>query len=341
MAVVDVTIRINLKPLRRNTMSLYRFTSEFKKKSVDVGTVRTITQEAGGEPGEYNYTPDGKDCLADGPSMGLSNLQRVAHKHNVEVEALDSSLARADAGDATTYQVTITMDDDTVRALEHEGYSLFGFKAVAGGKLGKPVVWFATQTYSQKTPISWQEQYAAYISLQTDIQNGVVIEANNTVSIDLGQTFTVDTTKGTGTFSKEGVKGSISIGNAIATKFTCGVSQPSSADSTPTPTCVFPLHGNAGDVLTPIEKVLLLFATEATSTGTVIEQAFSAGILIDLTGAPDNKREVSYKIDVGWEYDTKPLPEWVQLIPFGTNITSLLIQSSNMAAPAARQLAAA
>ena len=35
---------------------------------------------------------------------------------------------------------------------------------------------------------------------------------------------------------------------------------------------------------TPVEKILLMFATAVIDTGSVIEQAFSPGALIDLTG---------------------------------------------------------
>jgi len=202
---------------------------------------------------------------------------------------------------ATTYQVKIIMDQDTANYLFNQKYSLYAFKAVqtaVGG--GKPTVWFQTMKYSTKTNISWQVQYQAYTS-SSEIKPGVTIDASFTVNINLGQLLTVDNGTGTGTVTSAGSPGTISIWNTTNVDFTCGIAQ-SANGADGQPMCAFPLIGQDKDVIAPIEKVLLMFATQTVNTGTVIEKAYGPGVLIDLTGAPANTREVTYKKSYGWDW---------------------------------------
>ena len=64
------------------------------------------------------------------------------------------------------------------------------------------------------------------------------------------------------------------------------------------PLVALPLSGSGIEVVTPVEKVLLLFAQATFSAGTVSYKAYARGILVDLTGA--SQRNVSYDSNNGW-----------------------------------------
>ncbi len=84
--------------------------------------------------------------------------------------------------------------------------------------------------------------------------------------------------------------------------------------------CALPLSGQMLDVIMPIEKVLLMFAAATMSTGTVIDQSFSSGILVDLTDAP--RRTVIFDINNGWKWDGGI---WGTLVPPNENLAPILI----------------
>jgi len=88
-----------------------------------------------------------------------------------------------------------------------------------------------------------------------------------------------------------------------------------------TPLCAFPLFGNNMDVIIPIEKVLLMFSTTPVNTGTVIEQSYGSGLLIDLTA--ENHRSVGYDINKGWSWGGY---SWAQSVPPSAELVPLLIE---------------
>lgn len=220
------------------------------------------------------------------------------------------------------YQVDIDMETATVETLRNQGFQLYGFKAVRaplGG--GAPVVWFKSDTYSTNTDVNWETRFEAYTSNSAIIPNGR-IEASNHVAIDLEQTFKVTGSAGTGTVVGEGTRAAISILNETAAPFTCGISQVQ--NGTASPLCAFPLYGHHLDVIAPIEKVLLLFSTRPVNTGTVIEQSYGPSIFVDLTGAPENRRQVSYDINRGWSWDGGV---WARQIRPSESLVPLLIEN--------------
>jgi hypothetical protein len=85
------------------------------------------------------------------------------------------------------------------------------------------------------------------------------------------------------------------------------------------PICAFPLFGQGLDQFTPIELAFFMFATTPVNTGTVIEQAFSPGILVDMTGGATSTA-VSFDINAGWTG-----PGNTTNYPATTSLTQLLI----------------
>jgi hypothetical protein len=229
---------------------------------------------------------------------------------------------------ATPYSITILMSAETADELKNQGYSLFGFKAVlAGAPAGAaPLVWFSSTAFGKKVTVSWTEQYEAYSSTQ-QIAAGVTIDASNSYPIDLGQQLAISESSGTGSVVNGDVPTAIEISNTSKTLLTCGIGQ--MINGIANPLCAFPLHGVGTDVITPIEKVMLTFATKMVNTGTVTEQAFEEGALFDLTG--NNNVTVTFDIDKGWSDSDAPMTPVVAK----QDLASLLITTASLALVAA------
>ena len=149
------------------------------------------------------------------------------------------------------------------------------------------------------------------------IPNGSITAGYHT-NIDLGEQLNV-VAKGTGSVVSGGPTTAISIYNTTQTPFTCGISEV--VEGTAKPLCAFPLYGTQLDVMAPIAKVFLMFSTKPVNTGTVIEQAYSPGIFIDLTA--NNERTVDYAINRGWSWSGV----WAKQIPPNENLVPLLIEN--------------
>jgi hypothetical protein len=224
----------------------------------------------------------------------------------------------------TPYEIDISMNGQTVNALQAppNPYFLYGFKAVKASGNGAPLVWFKTSDYGLATALSWTEQYQAYTSLDQIVPGGK-ITATNAYDIGLDNTLDVASPDGTGSVDTlQGAPSAISIANQTSTQFTTGISQVQ-PDGTVTPMCAFPLYGNMLDAIAPIELVLLMFSTEAYNTGTVVEQSYSAGVLVDLTA--EQTRSLNFDINAGWSWGGGP---WAQIVAPNENLVPLLIQSS-------------
>jgi hypothetical protein len=224
------------------------------------------------------------------------------------------------------YQIGITMGPDTVTALQNGNFFLYGFKAVQTTQSGgAPLVWISVSPDDllENTTISWSESYEAYISTVTEIGNGVTISASSDVPILLGETATTGP-GGQMTVTEGGTGQAITIANGTQTQYSCGISQEQSGGFIPL--CAFPLFGENDDVIAPIEKVLLMFATAEVNTGTVIEQAFSPGMLVDLTA--DNQRNLAFDINQGWSTLPDPNQGWGFQCPANASLVPMLIDNS-------------
>ena len=221
---------------------------------------------------------------------------------------------------STPYEIDISLSPETVKELKDGGYALYGFKAVKSTVVGAaPLVWFTDLNFLNTTRVKWTEQYQAYISTDQIISNGV-IDASANVDINLGQTANVDEDQNLTPVS-EGTPLAISIFNQSSMPLTAGISQMNNGSANPM--CAIPLHGNMLDVVVPIEKVLLTFASNTVNTGTVIYKAYASGLLIDLTSA--NTRSVSFDINNGWTWDGGT---WGVPVRANESLVPLLIEDS-------------
>jgi hypothetical protein len=258
---------------------------------------------------------------SQGRGAGNPANQRRPDVHQPEVKASPAM--------ATPYEIDIQMSGETVSRLKESGFSLYAFKAVQTSVKGAaPTVWFKSEDFLETTQVIWQEQYQAYISTSQIIPNGR-IKANTAVDIDLAETANADK-NGVLEVVQNGAPRSISIFNQSNKQWTAGISQ--MVDGVANPMCALPLYGNMLDVIAPIEKVLLTFATATIDTGTVIYRAYSQGVLVDLTSAP--LRTVGFDINNGWNYGGA---NWGKLVPAQEDLLPILIdggaRSLSVAAP--------
>jgi len=208
---------------------------------------------------------------------------------------------------ATAYNISIAMNDATLEGLDASKASLYLFKASAssmGG--GAPTVWSSTRAFSADTEINWTESYAAYAAVG-EVKNGVTFTGSSAKTLDLGESLLVEESAIT-KVSGDGTAGWITVTNTTTTPFACGLAQPGPADGKVAPICAFPLYGLHSDLIQPIEKVALVFASEAYKQGTVIEGSIGPAVLVDLT--KQQTAAMSYDINGGWSWaPTEPVSD--------------------------------
>ncbi len=221
---------------------------------------------------------------------------------------------------ASPYEIDISLSPDTIAALKNEGFSLYAFKAVQCNVQGAaPLVWFKTSNFLPSTQVVWQEQYQAYVSASQIISGGA-INAQNSIDMNLGDTAEVDE-YGNLASASGGTESAISVLNQDLQPWTIGISQ--LTNGVANPMCAIPLNGNMMDVVAPIERVLLTFATNTVDTGTVQYKCFSSALLVDLAAA--QTRAVSFDINRDWSWDGGT---WAWSVPPHANLVPLLITSA-------------
>lgn len=306
-------------------------TYDFISKSITELQVRNVITKAGYKPEGYSYSPrvSGDGFLVTGNDpMALAPLRNAAQALKIKVEIssgagadnVSASLAAADSA----YQVNLSMSLATVQALQQGGYNLYGFKAVQSTmKGGAPLVWFSVPAANLLTTnnVEWTEQYQAYISSTFPVAPNTSVVASAAVDISLGQQWNVEAGGGNDV-TTDGPSIAISLYNTTTTAFTGGVSM--EQNGVFNPLCAFPLYGGGLDIIVPIEKIVLMFSTLPVNTGTVIEQAFSPGMFIDLTA--DNQRSVTFDINLGWSWGGG---SWGQQIPATSNLIPFLIETAS------------
>lgn len=198
--------------------------------------------------------------------------------------------------EGNSYSVGISMSSQKRNEMNGK-YKLYVFRAVKGQGTGKPVVWQRIDNIYNSMGVHFEGQCGAYIAAP-DI---TFISGRTDVEIDLGQIMAVDA-YGNPTILTGGPSDAILISNQSSKKFTCGISEYVSSTGTFNPLCAFDLLEHYENVLAPIQRVLLIFATNVIETAMVVRQAMSDGIVIDLT--KNNNRSVEYTDDGFWVPDS-------------------------------------
>ncbi|GAA4238577.1 hypothetical protein GCM10022254_55110 [Actinomadura meridiana] len=223
------------------------------------------------------------------------------------------------------YGLTVDVGED-FKKMREAGYVLYGFKGVSTTvKNAEPVIWFTDSTYGKTNIIQWSKAYQGYTSTYDPEPKPVV--SYNPYDVDMGQTLEISDPYGscdrTGSVNP---KDPITIYNDQAhTQFRVGIAEKPSNTGKFTPLCVTDIDAKGTVKFTPVEKILLIFATEARDEGAVITQAFSAGVLVDLSdGVP---KKITYSRKDSWGGFTEKDP-WVHPISYKENIVAKLIGSA-------------
>jgi hypothetical protein len=215
--------------------------------------------------------------------------------------------------DTDTYSVTITMSTATVQALAASNYALYGLRGVESSDAAAlPLVWLRTQAYALSTRLQYTGALQAYTSMSA-LAPGALIDVGFAASTATGQLLTVDAADGSGDVTGDGAPGAVSILNATNRAFACGVCEDSG------PVCAMPLYGDGLQLIAPVPKVFLMFATTPMWLGTAIALSTGPGVLIDQTGEAD--RAVRFDINDGWSAGGSV---WADPLPPRTNLVPLL-----------------
>lgn len=250
------------------------------------------------------------------------------------IHSLDASPPSTQLITYSHFSINISMSSETVQKLKDVGIHLYGFKAVKASVRGVPLVWFVTDQYLVNTTVDCSEDYQAYISTQLNPIPGDVIKpcpltklktkakaiaACSSQVINLGEQMIVDKYGNTSVIQGSEV-GAISIVNQAQMQWSGGISQ---AVATPisNPLSAFLLYENNKLVITPLKKVLLMFASKPVKTGTVVVESSGPGILVDLTSV--QSRDLTYDINNGWGPTDQV---WAKIIPVTSSMTHLLIE---------------
>lgn len=214
-------------------------------------------------------------------------------------------------------EINITLAPTTIVALKDLGYALYVMRAFdTTNAAGKPLVWIATTQFLENTTITFEAQYAAYVSISQMIPNGVV-SVSSTSGVNLGQTATIDG-MGEITITQGGNLAGVTLVNSSTTPYTTGLA--ATANGAFAPIFAEPLYGLAEDIAAPLDLLLLTFTTQGVAAGTLIEHAMSQSLLVDLTGA--NKRAVAFDINTGWSAGGAT---WATPVAAGTDLTPVLV----------------
>lgn len=217
------------------------------------------------------------------------------------------------------FTVTVSIDDKSIE--EMTNYVLYGFKAVkTADSQTSPIVWFASTDYTTTTDISWHTEYQSYAAPYK--QSGPV-SSYSARDITLGKTMKIKNKKCLGEVSGDPDPSKpIKVMNGLDdTQFRTGIAQRPSLTNEFRPLCVSKIIADGTNAFMPVEKIMLIFATEAVDEGAVITQAFSAGLLIDVTGA--SERKVNFSTSNSWKWDAGA--PWAKKITAQEDITKHLV----------------
>ncbi len=212
----------------------------------------------------------------------LVNNEKADIKEAAIKEHLENARLLAQAVNATTKSVNITIAADDIRRLMDSNYKICFAKKI--GDANYNVIWQSYKDFSQNNTFSWTPQYQAF---RTDtFQAGVTVKtASDPKTIGLGETTTIDKYGILSDPVTGGDTSAINVDNEYKATH-IGVSQVSTGidgQIVSTPIYVSEnecMLGNA--VLKPVEKVMVWFEYNA-ETSTMFTEMKTHSIEVDLT----------------------------------------------------------
>jgi hypothetical protein len=238
---------------------------------------------------------------------------------------------------SSTYSLEVKTNDETAEILQKD-YTQYGMRSTSAGGAGyrSPTVWLINKRFSTTTTIEWIIQYGLWTGSYTEAKTGQRIATGNKMykNVELGDRFDVNNAAGTGSIIKGGAVGigannQLHITNNTSTRFLGGVlmnstGKESTSENDFTKTCAFTLFGNQTLKMTPIQKVLIFFASDEYRTDTVIQSSITTALLINYND--ELSRQVTFDIDKGW---SGYIPGQDRVINSNQVITNILLPTSS------------
>jgi hypothetical protein len=220
-------------------------------------------------------------------------------------------------------QITITLSNDTIQALQGMGYALYAMqKFNTTSAAGKPMVWRAMTTFANSMAIDFDIEYAAYMS-EPAVSDSVIIVRTTAKPVQLGQTATLGDDFAL-TITTGGRADAVTLVNGTTQRFTTGLADHEES-STPVPLIAVPLYGLGEAIVGPLDQFLLTFSTQGLAPGTPIDHSMSQSLLIDMSG--QTAVTVSYDINTGWNVGET---HGTQLVKAGTPLAPILAHQMPM-----------
>jgi len=220
----------------------------------------------------------------------------------------------------SSYSVTITIDDNSIRQLYASGYQLCCLLATQVGDASTlPLLWSTTKSYMETNVVSWPTTCTVFTAAAPagPLAAGDVVTAGWSTPMSLGQLLTVQAT-GTGTVSNDGEPGVFAVLNASTTGLLCGLA------AAGLPLCALPLPGQTGQVVNSLPKIMLFFANgQLPPLGTAIDKwpgGRTAALLVD--ASQGNNPTVGFNLNTGWNYQQQG---WGTPVPFTEALAPYLI----------------
>ncbi|MBZ8133148.1 hypothetical protein [Afifella sp. IM 167] len=216
--------------------------------------------------------------------------------------------------------VIIDLDADTLTQLKNQGARLYALRAVTSAdRTGEPAVWYSNKSLLTANYLTWDSTYAAYISTdpltpyETVRPQGSVVIAPSQMAV-ISEPGVLKAESGD-------LEGRFQIKNSSSSAYTCGII---GAPDVGGNYCAFHITVGGLVVITPTDKVFFMFASQQFDIGTIIEQSFGAGIILDL---PAGETTITFDIDEGWVVD--PTIDY-ELVAAGDKLQEKLVIPSQM-----------
>ena len=220
-------------------------------------------------------------CKCADPSVG-----ECVGCSDIEVCGPDSDMDLG-SGNPSIKNLNVEIDDEDLEFLREAGLEL-NIAIKVNDTFN--VVWYSDSDYLETNPYAWSQEFELFGS--NDFQPGSKVEMiTNSVSVELGEEVTLNSTGVLGPVMDGGPADSISFTNnfgpinpGLARQFT----DPDGTQSIlPTFVTTDPLLIMETDVLTPVNEVMLWF--EENETGTMFAEIPTNSLMVDFT----DKEEVT------------------------------------------------
>ena len=217
-------------------------------------------------------------------------------------------------------QITISLSNDTIQALQGQGYALYVMQKFNTSTVGKALVWQAESAFANEMTIDLDIQYAAYMSNPV-VSDTVIVTSTASAPVELGQTATLGENSDVAV-TTAGRADAVTLVNGLTQLFTTGLA--ARAGAGPIPLVSAPLYGLGAAIVAPLDQFLLTFNAQGIAPGMPIDYAVSQSLLVDMSRQAT--ATASYDINTGWSAEGP----WAQLVKAGTPLGPLLAHQMPM-----------